>query len=168
MKILHYPHTALRRKAKPIKTITDSIWRFAEAMLEAMYEDRGVGLAAPQVGESVCLITLDTTGEQEGERVFINPSIVDRKGDVCEEEGCLSLPGLHGRVRRAERVSVVAWNLEGRKIELDADGLAARAFQHEIDHLRGILFIDHLSPADQMAVRSRLKELERAFEKENI
>jgi peptide deformylase len=134
-------------------------------MLDSMYESAGVGLAAPQVGESVTLITVDTTGEQQDPRIFVNPRIIEKFGEQTCEEGCLSVPGVAGNVTRAERVVVAAYDLEGRKIELKAEGLAARAFQHELDHLRGVLFIDHLSPSEQMAIRARLKELERELEK---
>jgi peptide deformylase len=159
-----YPEHVLRRRAMPVRRITDEIWQLSEGMLETMYEAPGIGLAAPQVGESLCLITVDVTGEHQDPRVFVNPTIVDRRGEDVMEEGCLSLPGITANVRRAERISIVAYDLEGRKMELDADGLTARCLQHEIDHLRGVLFVDHLTPADQMAVRSLLKDLEREFQ----
>jgi peptide deformylase len=164
MEIHCYPDHVLRRRALPVRKITDEVWELAQSMLGTMYEADGVGLAAPQVGESVRLVTIDTTGEQQEPRVFVNPRITEQRGEVEGEEGCLSLPGLSGKVVRADWLAVTAYDLEGRKLEMEVEGLAARAFQHELDHLRGVLFIDHLSPTERMALRRRLKEMEREFE----
>lgn len=158
-----YPDPVLRRKARPIREITDEVCRRAAEMLELMYEDDGVGLAGPQVAWSGCVVTIDTSGEREGERIFINPKIVDKRGEMEGMEGCLSLPGLHAKVIRAERVAVVTYDLEGHKLEMEVEGLAARAWQHELDHLQGILFIDRISPAERLALRHRLKDFEQAF-----
>ena len=161
MKIRVYPDPVLRHRSKPIKDITDEIWAKAQQMLESMYENNGVGLAAPQVGWNIALITVDTAGVHKGRRAFVNPQIVERNGEAEDEEGCLSLPRLSGKVRRSESVIVSAYDLDGKDVQIEANGLLARAFQHEIDHLRGVLFIDRLSDSDRMALRQSLRNLER-------
>lgn len=165
MEIVIYPAPVLRLKAEPIKEIDDTVYQYVEGMLELMYEAKGVGLAAPQVGWSKRLIVKDTAKEKTEDKVFINPIIIEEKGEIIEEEGCLSFPGVLGKVMRAERVVVVAYNLKGEKLEIEAEGLDARVWQHEIDHIDGQLFIDIMSPASRLAVSQRLKELEIAYRK---
>jgi peptide deformylase len=138
------PNPLLRQKAKPVKKVTKRIKKLAQNMLETMYAADGVGLAGPQVGVGERIIVIDVG---EGPIVLINPEILSRTGEERDVEGCLSIPGRNGYVTRAARVKVAGLNLEGRKVELEGEGLLARAFQHEIDHLEGVLFIDYL-PAE--------------------
>ncbi len=142
-----YPDPILAKKSEPITEITPEIKALAKEMLELMYENNGIGLAAPQAGENVRLITVDLSGPEKREdpHIFINPEIVEKSGETESEEGCLSVPGYRSSVKRAETVKFQAQNLDGEKIEFQADDLMAICLQHEIDHLDGILFIDHLS-----------------------
>jgi peptide deformylase len=161
MELRVYPDRVLRRKCRPIELVDERVVGRAEGMLEFMYEADGVGLAAPQVGLSEQLVTLDVEQQRAGERVFVNPRIIEREGHQEQDEGCLSLPGLRAVVSRAERVLVVAYTLGGERVEIEAEGLAARAWQHEVDHLNGILFIDRLPPTTLMTLRDQLKRLEK-------
>ena len=135
-------------------------------MFELMYEHKGVGLAANQVDLPYRMFIANPTGEaaeKEAEMVFINPVLSGPKGQAEAEEGCLSMPGVHGDVRRAEKIAVTAYNLGGQEIQQEVDGLLARILQHETDHLDGKLFIDRLSVTAAMDVRDALDELEADF-----
>jgi peptide deformylase len=148
MEILPYPHPALRWKTKPIQEINDDLRRVVAEMFELMYAAKGIGLAAPQVGLPYRLFILNLTGEpgeKEEELVFINPEILKRKGTTEGEEGCLSFPGMYGQVKRAAKVVIEAFNLQGECFEYSLDDLAARAVQHESDHLDGVLYIDRMA-----------------------
>ena len=125
-------------------------------MAETMYTDSGVGLAAPQVGISKRIITID--GEEDGLIVLINPMIVKSEGEVVAEEGCLSVPGIYSQVKRSSKVTVKALNENGDPIEITKEGLAARALQHEIDHLDGILFIDRVGRMERQILLNKLKK----------
>ncbi len=131
--------------------------------MELMYQAHGIGLAAPQVGWSVRLFIIDADGSSHGETVFINPVITEEVGELNKEEGCLSFPGIMSKIVRAHRIKGQAYNLKGQKIEIEAEGLAARAWQHELDHLNGCLFIDKMSPANRLAISHQLKEFERSY-----
>ncbi len=161
MDIRCYPDRVLRRTCSPIRRIDDDVVRRARRMLEQMYESEGVGLAGPQIGWTDQIITLDPELEGDGTRVFINPRIVERDGGMELEEGCLSLPGMKLTVPRSERVKVVAYTLSGERVEITAEGFAACVWQHELDHLHGLLIIDKVSPTALLSVRDQLKELER-------
>ena len=166
MKIVQYPHPALRHVCKPLTSIDAKVRKAAEEMLEGMYEAKGLGLAAPQVALPYRLIVLNLTGDRnqrDQEGAYVNPVILERKGSVEDEEGCLSFPGLYAKVRRAKSVKVQAYNLNGESVEVAATDLAARAWQHEIDHLDGILFIDKMGPIAKLASRGSLKEFEREY-----
>jgi len=168
MKIVVYPHPALRRKCRPLTSIDKKVHSQVREMFDLMYEARGLGLAANQVALPYQLLIMNLTADpkqpdQEG--VYINPMIIDRKGSVEEEEGCLSLPNLFGKVRRSKTVKVRAYNLKGESVEITANDLHARVWQHEIDHLHGILFIDKLGPIGKLNSRSSVKEFERDFRK---
>jgi peptide deformylase len=145
--ILTYPNPELKRKSAPVTIITDSIRELVHNMSETMYAAPGIGLAAPQVGVHQRIIIIDISGKNEPPDliVAINPTIVHAEGEAYEEEGCLSVPEYAANVRRHERVIVKALDLEGVERTWKADDLLAIAFQHEIDHLDGILFVDHLS-----------------------
>lgn len=142
LKIYTVEDPVLRRKARNITKIDKKLRILAKDMLETMYHANGVGLAAPQVGVSERMVVIDVG---EGPIILINPEITKAEGENRDAEGCLSLPGRSEYITRAERVSVVANDLNGKKINLSGEGLLARAFQHEIDHLNGILFIDYLT-----------------------
>ncbi len=146
-KLITYPEKILSQKAVPVETIDDSIRELVRDMTEIMYENRGIGLAAPQVGESVRVIIVDLSGPEKREdlMVLVNPEITEKQGECDSEEGCLSVLAYKSSVKRAEKVKVRAMDLEGSKVILDADELFATCLQHEIDHLDGILFIDRIS-----------------------
>lgn len=129
----------LREKAKPVKEINDSILRLLDNLRDTLHEYEGVGLAAPQIGISKRVIVVEN-GDEYYE--LINPEIIKEEGRETAIEGCLSIPQLTGKVKRAARVTVKGLNREGKEVTIEADGLLARAFQHEIDHLDGILFVD--------------------------
>ncbi|MBN8615486.1 MAG: peptide deformylase [Deltaproteobacteria bacterium] len=145
--ILHYPDKRLRDPGLPVTDFGPDFQKLVEDMAETMYAAPGVGLAATQIGEAKRLFIIDVaTGDDEPSdlRVFVNPEILERTGDVRWEEGCLSFPGVHEEIDRAERVKVRAQDREGKPFELEADGLLAVAIQHENDHLDGKLMVDHL------------------------
>lgn len=148
MEIVVYPHPALRWKSKPVQEINADVRRVVGEMLELMYAHKGIGLAANQVALPWRLFVLNLTGdpaEKDEEIVFINPEILKRKGTIEAEEGCLSFPGLYGNVRRSANIVVEAFDLQGNAFEVAGDDLAARAVQHENDHLDGVLFIDRMT-----------------------
>lgn len=144
MPVVKYPDPVLARRAAPVERVTPELRQFIERMRETMYAAHGVGLAAPQVGVSLRIIVVDTD-----DRFFalINPQIIARDGTQTGVEGCLSLPNLHADVTRAMRVTVQGQNARGKKVTLTGDGLWARAMQHEIDHLDGVLFVEQADPA---------------------
>ena len=144
--IVLYPDPVLREKCPPVERFDDELRRLAADMVETMYAAPGVGLAAPQVGETRRLAVVDVSvGEEEGAlHVLVNPEVVEREGRGVEVEGCLSIPSLTEKVVRDERIVVRAQDLEGEPFELAAEGWLARAILHEIDHLDGVLFVDRL------------------------
>ncbi len=146
--IFTFPDPVLKQKAAPITVITDEIRQLARDMAETMYDAPGVGLAAPQIGVLQRLIVIDVAAKDEAPQLItaINPVIIQGEGEVYEEEGCLSVPDFSANVRRYETVVVKGLSLEGQERVWQADGLLAIAFQHEIDHLEGTLFVDRLSP----------------------
>jgi peptide deformylase len=168
--VLQFPDPRLKRVAEPIEKITDEIRTLAQDMLEVMYDEPGIGLAAPQVGESVRLIVLDTDwkdDEGDGERrplVLVNPEIVEREGSLIWNEACLSVPDYSAEVERSARVRVRGLDLEGREVMEDASDLRAVCFQHEIDHLDGILFIDRISRLKRSLYVSKRKKALRGEE----
>lgn len=168
MKIVQYPHPALRCQAKQLTSIDKQVRLQIGEMFDLMYEAKGLGLAATQVALPFQFLVMNISGDanqKDKEQVFINPTLVERKGIMEGEEGCLSFPGLFQKVRRAKTVKIKAYNLEGQEVEVVASDLASRAWQHEIDHLNGVLFIDKLGVIGKMAARGALKELEEEFKK---
>jgi peptide deformylase len=166
MKILQYPHPALRHPSKPLTSIDETVRTQAKEMLDLMYEARGLGLASNQVGLTYQLVVINPTADAEQrdqEQVLINPVILERKGVIEGEEGCLSFPELYAKVRRAKTVTVRAYNLKGELIEITCSELPSRLIQHEVDHLNGVLFIDKMGLIARRASRSALKEFERKF-----
>jgi peptide deformylase len=145
MQIVHHPHPALRRQAVPLGTVTEQVRRDAARMLELMYEGGGIGLAANQVDLPYRLVVLNLTADPtrpEHEQVLVNPIILEREGEVESTEGCLSLPGLVVKLTRAATLRVSAGDLDGNVVDRVVTGLEARAWQHEVDHLDGVLIID--------------------------
>jgi len=161
MRILHYPDPVLRMKSESVTVYDEELGRLAENMAETMYAAPGVGLAAPQVGILKRLIVIDCASKGEPPELIkaANPEIVSGEGEVNEEEGCLSVPGYYANVLRYERVTVRYNDMEGKEVVRTADGLLAVAFQHEIDHLEGILFVDRLSPLKKSMFRKKYKKI---------
>lgn len=166
MQVLIYPHPVLRRGGKEVQAFGPELRRLADEMLEAMYVEGGVGLAAPQVGIEQKLLVLNPTGSKDdraGELVIVNPKITWRRKLAWGEEGCLSFPGINAEVERNVHVTVSYRDLEGKEQEIKASDWLARIMQHELDHLEGVLFTDRLSPADKIRVRPLLEDLERRY-----
>lgn len=161
LKILHYPDPRLHTVAQPVAQVDDRIRDLAADMAETMYAAPGIGLAATQVDRHVQVIVVDVSETKDQRITFINPKIVEADGQAVYEEGCLSVPGIYEKVTRAERITVRALDLEGREFELSADGLLAICIQHEIDHLKGKVFVEYLSRLKQDRIRNKLKKLER-------
>jgi peptide deformylase len=157
LKVRRYGDPVLRRRATPIEQMTPQIRALVDDMVETMYDEVGIGLAAPQVGHSLRLMVV---GDEEGRgaQALVNPAITAQGGTVTAEEGCLSLPGVFAQVTRSEWVTLEAQDLEGRPIAITARGLRARVFQHEIDHLDGVLFIDRLEPMVRDRIKRRIKK----------
>jgi len=142
IKIIKYPESVLRKKCEEIEKITEEIKELIGDMKRIMIENKGIGLAAPQIGESKRIIVIMT---EKGPEAFVNPKIIDKSQETeIMEEGCLSFPGLFFKIKRAKDIKIKATNINGNTVEISADGMLARIFQHEIDHLDGILFVDRL------------------------
>ena len=158
--ILCFPDPVLKKKSAAVNIITDDIRQIARDMAETMYAAPGVGLAAPQIGILQRIIVIDIAGKSEAPRLItvINPSVIHSEGEVFEDEGCLSVPDYSANVRRYEKVVVKGLSIDGQERIWQADGLLAVAFQHEIDHLEGILFIDRLSPLKRGLYIKKLKK----------
>ena len=143
--IVKEPDPRLRRKAVPVKKISPDVQELIDAMILTMHAAQGVGLAANQVGSALNVLVASADGRQGSELVLINPVLLNKKGRNRSSEGCLSLPGISSEVIRFARVTARALNREGRDITIEADGLLAKILQHEVDHLHGSLFVDHLN-----------------------
>jgi peptide deformylase len=166
MKIVQYPHPSLRARAEPVLSITKELNIQAGEMLELMYRNEGLGLAAPQVALPVRMLVMNfsaNSDNKESEFVAINPVIIESKGMIDDREGCLSFPELFAKVRRFRTVKVQAYNLKGELYEMVATDLAARVWQHEIDHLDGILFIDKMGMLGRHSSKKALKQFEQEF-----
>jgi len=159
--ILRYGSEILRKPAEKVKKFDDEIRQLIERMYEVMQENSGLGLAAPQVGVQLQVFTYDVG---EGRHALVNPKIARRKGEEIATEGCLSVPGIQGEVPRAERVTVSGLDENGKPIKIRAEGLLARVFQHEIDHLQGFLFIDRADPESLYVVTKAKDEEEQLAE----
>lgn len=154
--ILRFPDPRLRKVAAPVDRIDESIRRLARDMAETMYEAPGIGLAATQVDVHKRVIVIDVSETRDQLLTLINPEIVEREGVQLCEEGCLSVPGIYEKVERAERVIARYLDPDGVQRTVDASGLLAVCLQHEIDHLEGRVFVEHLSQLKQMRIRNRL------------
>ena len=156
--VLHFPDPRLRKKARPVAGVDAQVKRLAQDMLETMYAENGIGLAATQVDVQQRVVVMDLSAERNEPMILVNPEIMHKTGTEETEEGCLSVPGFTDLVRRAEKISYRCLNLDGEEIEAEADGLRAVCIQHEIDHLDGKLFIDYLSPMKRRRVRKKIEK----------
>ena len=157
LSVRKYGDPALRRRARPVEAVTLEVRKLIADMIETMYDEVGVGLAAPQVGVSLRLLVV-TDAEGRGAQALLNPVITEQGGQVTAEEGCLSLPGIFAPVTRAEWVQVEAQDEDGRPVSIGARGFRARVLQHEIDHLDGVLFIDRLDPVKRDRIKRKIKK----------
>lgn len=165
MRIRVYPEPILLQPAILVKSVTKELREVVRKMIDVMYSHKGVGLAAQQVGLDKLITVFNPDPEREKERVLLNPKICLSKGNVEVEEGCLSFPGIYGRVRRASHVLVTGMNLSGKEVRIEAEGLLAQILQHEVDHLNGILFTAKMTPATKIQVQRQLKQLEERYRK---
>ena len=156
--VLSFPDERLRTVAKPVESVDEEIKQLISDMFETMRDEKGIGLAATQVDKHVQVVVMDVSENQDTPRVVVNPEITAKDGSTISEEGCLSVPGNYAKVDRAERVTVKALDGEGNPFELEADGLLAICIQHELDHLKGKLFIDYLSPLKRQRIRKKLEK----------
>jgi peptide deformylase len=159
--VLHFPDPRLRERAQPIDAVDAELRTLAADMLETMYAERGVGLAATQVGVARRIVVIDVSADGNEPRVLVNPEIVETEGSTDSQEGCLSVPGYFDTVRRADRVSYRYQDLDGGTVTGTAEGLLAICLQHEIDHLNGKLFIDYLSTLKRERIRKKIEKQER-------
>ena len=158
LKILQYPDERLHTIATKVNTVTDSTRKLIKDMAETMYAAPGVGLAASQVDEHLRIIVVDTSETGNNLLAFINPEIISMSGESDCEEGCLSVPGIYEKIRRAERITVKAQNAKGEPFTLEAEGLLAVCIQHEMDHLLGKVFVEYLSQLKQTRIRAKIKK----------
>ena len=158
LNILHYPDDRLHTVAKPVAEVDDKIRRLIDDMAETMYAAPGIGLAATQVNVHQQVIVMDISEDKNGLMAFINPRILASCGTQEYEEGCLSVPGIYETVRRAEKVTVEALDREGKSFTLEAEGLLAVCIQHEMDHLKGKVFVEYLSQLKQTRIKHKLKK----------
>ena len=157
--ITHYPASVLGQRAEAVEEIDDNLRRFVEKMTEIMLANKGVGLAAPQAGVSLRLFIISLDGTAENVRVYINPTVTPVGDLVGFDEGCLSVPGIYTKIQRYKRCKVVATDLEGNEFSDEAEGLYARALQHEYDHIEGMTIINRMSQVARIAHRRQLKKL---------
>ena len=166
MRIVKYPHPTLRRVSKRLRRVDAELKRLVAQMLDLMYEQKGIGLAANQVDLPYRLFVLNLSSDpaaREQQFVFINPAITKRSGSAEAEEGCLSFPEIYAPVRRSEKITITAYNLAGEEVYYDIGGLFGRAAQHEYEHLDGRLFIDRLTPSALLSIKQALLDLEDQF-----
>lgn len=159
--ILHYPDPRLHKIAVDVTRVDDNIRKLIKDMAQTMYAAPGIGLAATQVDVHKRVIVIDISETHDQLKVFVNPRILEASGEAECEEGCLSVPGVYEKVRRAERVKVAALDAEGQPFTLEADGLLAVCVQHEIDHLQGKVFVEYLSRLKQQRILAKLKKQQR-------
>ena len=161
LNILEFPDPRLRKVATPVAAVTPEIVKLIRDMAETMYAAPGIGLAATQVDVHKRIVVMDLSETKDELRVFINPEIIMAEGEAECEEGCLSVPGYYDKVTRAARVRVRALDARGAAFELDAEGMLAVCIQHEMEHLLGKVFVDHLSPLKQARLVARLRKQQR-------
>lgn len=167
MRVVHFPHPTLMRASKPLSRVDAELRQIVAEMFELMYLNNGIGLAANQVNLPYRLFVANVTGdstEKQHELVFLNPVLSKHKGSEEKEEGCLSLPGVYAPVRRPTNIHVSAYDLSGKEISADVDGLLARVIQHENDHLDGVMFIDRVSQTALTDIKDKLDDFRSEFE----
>ncbi|ELR63142.1 Peptide deformylase [Photobacterium marinum] len=165
LQVLTFPDERLRTVAKPVEKVTPEIQKIVDDMLETMYDEEGIGLAATQVNVHQRIVVIDLSEERNQPMVLINPEITDKRGEDGIEEGCLSVPGARALVQRAAEVSVKALDRDGNEFTFDAEDLLAICVQHELDHLEGKLFVDYLSPLKRQRIKQKMEKLKRFNEK---
>ncbi|ACL33128.1 peptide deformylase [Glaesserella parasuis] len=163
--VLIYPDENLAKVCQPVETVDAELNTFIDNMFDTMYEHEGIGLAAPQVNVLKRVITIDIEGDKTNQIVLINPEILESSGETGIEEGCLSIPGCRALVPRKEKLTVKALNREGQTFTLEADGLLAICIQHEIDHLNGVLFVDHISQLKRQRIKEKMLKLKKQIER---
>lgn len=154
--VLVFPDSRLRNIAQDITIFDEELKQLASDMIETMYAENGIGLAAPQINVSQRIITIDLSENQSQPLVLVNPVIINSEGGQVCQEGCLSVPEIYAEVNRAEKISITAQDTDGKELSLDADGLLAVCIQHEIDHLDGKMFVDYLSPAKRQRIQKKM------------
>ena len=167
LNIIYWPDPRLKKMSKPVEAFDENLRALAERMLHLMREARGVGLAAPQVGQNIRLFVMNHTGNPEDDRVYVNPVLSDPDGSEEAEEGCLSLPQININVLRSRDIRIEARDLSGMTISQVASGYQARIWQHETDHLNGVLLLDRMGPVARMAHRRAIREMEEKYEREH-
>ena len=165
LEVLHFPDQRLRTVAKPVVQITDDLKTITTNMIETMYAEDGVGLAATQIDFHQRVVVIDVSETRDQPMVIINPNIIAQSGEETSQEGCLSVPETNGDIQRSEFITLEYLDLDGNKQIINADGLLAVCIQHELDHLKGKLFIDYLSPLKQKRIKIKLEKLKRQNEK---
>ena len=166
--ILEFPDPRLRTKAKPVTKVDDQLRKLADDMLETMYAAPGIGLAATQINVHQRMVVIDVSEEKNDPLVLINPEFEAVEGEQEYDEGCLSVPGFYETVTRAEKIRVKALNRDGDPIEFEADGLLSVCIQHELDHLDGKLFVDHISKLKRDRIRRKLEKEHKEQAKEKV
>ena len=166
LQVLTLPDDRLRTVAKPVKEVTPEIQKFVDDMIETMYDEEGIGLAATQVDFHQRIVVIDISETRDEPMVLINPEIIEKRGEDGIEEGCLSVPGARALVPRAAEVTVKALDREGKEYTFDADDLLAICVQHELDHLEGKLVVDYLSPLKRKRIQDKLAKIKRFNEKQ--
>jgi len=161
--LIFYPDPRLRKVSEPVVQFDGALAELAKRMLEIMREEKGVGLAAPQVGVNARMFVANATGKPEDDRIIVNPQLLDAEGSETDEEGCLSLPKIRAEIDRATKIRLVAQDLEGKPFELPGLDFEARVWQHETDHLNGVMLIDRMGFTARMANRKKLRELEEDY-----
>ena len=167
VQVVKYPHPTLRHESKPLRRVDDQLRKMIRQMFDLMYRQNGIGLAANQVDLPYRMFVMNVRADPaaiDEEHVFINPVITHRKGSAEDREGCLSFPEIFAPVRRPAKIVLNAYSPAGEELSYELDGLYARVVQHETDHLDGVLFIDRLSPANELAVKEDLAALDREFQ----
>jgi peptide deformylase len=167
LKIITYPDPRLKRISQPVETFDGNLKELAGRMFELMRQHRGVGLAAPQVGQNLRMFVMNHTGELADDQVYVNPVLTEAVGSEDGEEGCLSIPGLNVQIERSKSVRIEAKDLEGNPIDRTESGYIARIWQHEFDHLNGTMLTDRMGPVARMTNRRMLKELEEKYDAEH-
>jgi len=167
LQIIFWPDPRLKKISPPVKAFDQELRDLSARMFDIMRENKGVGLAAPQVGRNIRFFVMNATGMPADDRVYVNPLVSDADGEEEDEEGCLSLPDIRIQVLRNKTMRITAFDLDGKQFEQVESGFPARVWQHEIDHLNGIMLTDRMGPVARMANRRKLKELDEQYEKEH-